>query len=337
MKANLYLHPDTFVYNNVDTFDQVSAKLASLVDDMAVVINECKDENSFKVPLRLMSVPVYKEKTIIDVAQSCLENDSICVFYSMLADTSDEYDSISIAELRERCSYSEDEKEVNSILVFNVPADDLPEEATAENEEDAKKKHKTIIKDYITFDRYEVVYSKQTWQYLRRQILGNHPLTPRYFIDECKKYFPKLCFHDNCVLSLVDDEFEYLKTSSRRIVYYLSCLNDNFCDVHDRHKNKGSDANAILKDFSGIYGLDEPGSLQQRPEKKSLLTFCFNKNDNTTCNVVCEPHLKISQEDSICKVRNIDYKRFHPRIYFYFPDPSIENGRIPVGSIGHHI
>jgi hypothetical protein len=337
MIANLYLHPDTFVYNKKDSKEQVEAKVSALVDDMTRVVCEYGAENRFKVPMALSSTYIYNELTIIDIAEQCLSHDCKGVFYTMIADTSDEYDDIPIDELREKCIYHEDEKEINTLLVFNVPTEDLTEEEKALSEEEAKKCHQTIIRDYIKFDKYEVVYNKQTWQYLRRQILGNHPGNPSHFIEECRKYFPNLCFSNNCVSSLKDLEYNYLETSPRKLVYYLSCLNDKFSDIQNKHKLKGSDANTILKDFSGLYGLDESGSLQQRPEKKALLTFKFQRNDKTSCDVICEPHLKISKEDSNCKVKNIDYSKFHPRIYFCFANSDIENGRIPVGSVGKHI
>lgn len=337
MRANLFLHPDTFIYNKVDTFNQVSIKLVSLVYDMAKVITDYSIENQFKVPVALMSVPVYEGMTIIDLAESCLEKDGLGIFYSMLANTSEEYDNININDLRMMCYYYPEEKVVNSILVFNVPEEDLSEEEKAKDEDDAKMKHQSIIHDYITFEKYEVVYSKQTWLHLRRQILGNHPENPASFVNDCREYFPNLCFHDNCVTSLTDSEYNYLETSPRKLVYYLACLNDNFNALRESHIKKGNDANTILADFSGKYGLDEPGSLQQNPAKKDLLTFCFMKNDKTKCEVVCEPHLKISQEDKNYKAKKIDYNKFHPRIYFYFGDPEIEKGRILIGSMGRHL
>lgn len=337
MIANLYLHPDTFIYNKVDSKEQVAEKLHALVDDMTKVVYEHGSENKFKVPLSLASVTVYGDMTIMDLAEECLEPDGKGVFYTMIGDTSDEYDDVSLEELRGKCHYREDEQEVNSILVFNIPEEDLSDEQKAENETEAKLSHQTIVNNYITFDKYEVVYSKQTWLHLRRQILGNHPESPTHFIAECNKYFPSLFFHGNCSTSLVDSDFNYLETSPRKLVYYLSCLNDKFCEVCYEHKLKGSDPNTILADFSGRYGLDEPGSLQQNPEKKSLLTYCFTRNDMSKCDIVCEPHLKISQEDKNSKVKNIDYSKFHPRIYFNFADPDIEGGKILIGSIGKHV
>lgn len=189
MIANLYLHPDTFVYNKVDTKEKVFAKLVALVDDMTQVVYEKGAENKFKVPSSLYSVHVYEGMSIIDLAEQCLGNDGKGVFYSMMYDTSEEYADISLDELREMCKYSEDEEEVNSILVFNVPCEDLSDEEKATTNEEAKKSHKTVVTDYITFDKYEIVYSKQTWQHLRRQILGNHPGNPVFFVSECEKYF----------------------------------------------------------------------------------------------------------------------------------------------------
>ena len=330
MIANLFLHPDSFRHNKIKKKKKVAEKLIALVNDMATVVYDNRKENIFKVPSSLVTVPIFNEMTIVEMAEYCLENDRKGVFYSMIANTSEDYNEISLDDLREKCKYREEEKEVNSIVVLNV-------QNTNMSEEELSVTHKTIIKDYITFDSYQIVYSKQTWIHLRRQILGNHPENPNFFIMECKRYFPMLCFHNNCVKSLTDNKFNYIETSSRKLVYYLSCLNDKFTEVYDKHKLIGSDANTILADFSGLYGFDEPGSLQQRPEKKHLLTFNFLRNNKTTCEVVCEPHLKISQEDKNCKVKNIDYRLFHPRIYFHFADPDIQEGKILIGSIGKHI
>lgn len=336
MIANLYLHPDTFKYNNTDSFEEISNRFRVFVRDISIVITDFKDKNRFRVSSSLMSVHVYTDLNIVDLAEKCLEADFKGLFYSMLYDTSEAYD-VDLSILREKCHYHPDEKEVNSLLVFNVPQEDLTKEDRAQNEREARLAHQSIIKDYITFDDYSIVYSRDSWIKLRRQILGNHPVSPSVFISESTKYFPKLCFHNNCITSLVDEHFNYLDTSSRKIVYYLSCLNDKFCDYYTSYtKDKGCDPNAILEGFSGVYSLDEPGSIQANPGKKSLLTFDFRNNDGTFCSIVCEPHLKIAYTDSNYTVQ-VDSTIFHPRIYFGFPKESVEHGRIPVGSIGRHV
>ena len=338
MNANIYLHPDTFQYNNKDTIDIVKSKLGDLVDDMTKVVYEHSHENKFKVPVSLTKIEVFPGHTIFSLAEDCLTNDEKGVFYAMMVDTSDSYDTITLEELREICKYRSDETEVNSILVFNVPIQDLREEdEEKKTDEDNNKEHQSIVNDYIVFDKYEVVYSEKTWIHLRRQILGNHPGTPDHFVSECRKYFPKLYFHDNCISSLIDSNYNYLETSPRKIVYYLSCLNDCFFKWHKSFVGKRHDPNAILSDFSGQYGLDEAGSIQQNPSKKKDLTFRFHRNDKSECDIVCELHLKISRVDENSNVRDIDNKVFHPRIYFYYPEETIEGGRIPVGSIGKHI
>ena len=120
-------------------------------------------------------------------------------------------------------------------------------------------------------------------------------------------------------------------------MYYLSCLNDKFCDVYTKYKEECCQANTILENFSSIYGLDKEGSLQRNATNKGRWTFNFHGNNHTLQPVECEPHLKITQEDKNCKKQDIDHKTFEPRIYFAFPNPDVENGRIPVGSIGKHL
>ena len=324
MVANLFLHPDTFKYNTVDTLEQVAHKLSFLVKDMAIIVNEYNQENRFKVPQSLWLTKIYDSMTICDLAEECLDNDYKGVFYTMLSDTSDEYDNISLEELESRCKYQLNEQEVNSILVFNTPELDLSEQ-------------KSVVNDYITFDDYQIVYNRKTWMYLRRQILGNHPGSPKKFIDECKKYFPNIIFSCNCTTSLEDDEFKYLEIIPRKIVYYLSCLNDCFADIIASYDGKSVNANTILENFSGNYGLDTPGSIERNSAKDNTLTFTFKYDDNLEQNVLCEHHLKISQADNNYRGTSINFYKFHPRVYFNYTYDNKEKCIIWVGSIGTHL
>lgn len=332
MVANLYLHPDTFLYNGSDTEETIACKLVSLVDDMKDIIYSHKNENKFKVSTLLARVSVYKTCELVDFASKVLDGDQLVVFYTMLTDTSDSHD-FSMQDLRNMCKYEKNETEINSIVVFNIPIEYLDDEQKAICREEAKMKHLSVIKDYITFDEYKVVYNKQSWHHLRRQILGNHPGTPKEFMHECEKYFPAICFHENCIESLNDRNYEYLNYIPRKIVYYLSCLNDEFSKYYSTTANKNP--NDILSGFSGIYGFDEAGSMQQNKEKKPLLTFNFcNKDKSCRCDsCLCEPHLKISQPDKKHK-GGFNAQNFHPRIYFSF---TCKKNKIPVASIGKHI
>lgn len=337
MIANLYLHPDTFKYNGSDTRQQVEGKLKKLVSDMADVLNGHHAENNFKVPSSLALTPLYQNEGIYEVASACLSPDESGVFYPIMANTKDDFDHITYDQLKQMCKYEASEEEVNSMLVLNQVEDYLSEKEREMVKEEEEKNRKTVVNDYITFDEYKVVYDKQSWMYLRRQILGNHPGKPDEFVGECITYFPNICFHPNCVDSLKDDDYNYLDFIPRKLVYYLSCLNDKFSDFHNEYAQKGAEPNTILADFSGRYNFDQAGSLQQNPAKKSSLTFGFKDKNNQTCSALCEPHLKITQPDKGCKGKNVNYDTFHPRIYFSFNSLTTTDLRIPVGSMGKHI
>ncbi|WP_302459163.1 hypothetical protein [Mediterranea massiliensis] len=323
MIANLYLHVKSFKHNGSDTEEMVTEKLRRLLADMRDVVYREEEENKFKVPTELYACCIYKGFTIIEFANKHLNGDEQCVMYSILANCADDY-NIQYEELEKKCQYTKEEKEVNSIVVLNQ----LPEK-----EDETKRKTQ-----YMQFDKYEIVYNNQSWVTLRRQILGNHPETPDIFIKECRKYFKNLMFHENCIKSLAMDN--YLEIIPRKIVYYLSCLNDKFNEIRLLHAEQNRNANDILADFSGKYNLDEPGSLQMNPDKKTNLTFTFEEVDEQGINhahqILCEPHLKISQEDNNYKGEKVNYKSFHPRIYFCFEHP-MNSKQILIGSIGPHL
>jgi hypothetical protein len=185
---------------------------------------------------------------------------------------------------------------------------------------------------YITFDEYTIVYSRDSLVKLRRQILGNHPGSVDNFLSECRKWFLNLEFHDNCKKSLITD-YIYLDIIPRKLVYYLSCLNDGYAEIHKEHQHHDQGINNTLKDFSGKYGLEDVGSRQGNPHEKAKLTFDFVVNGMTK-QLYCEPHLKISTPDNgkICN----DLRKFNPRIYFY-PNYCVDSGIIYVGSMGTHL
>lgn len=322
MIANLYLHKDAFEYNGTDSQDQVIDKLRAFADDIRDIVFSHTDENVFCVSSEALTCEVFTGVSLINSISSYLDGDQVAIMFSVLANQSQEY-SHSLEELKSMAQYRFDEKTVTSIVYLNKP------------------RTKKDITHYIQFDDYEIVYDKSSWITLRRQILGNHPGSPDSFIEDCGKYFTNLAIHRHCVDSLQDDYYHYLDVIPRKIVYYLSCLNDGFKTIRDRHIDNAPDANSILSDFSGCYGLDESGSIERDPGKKGLLTFVFNKSacvedDARGIPMLCEPHLKISQPDSP-RVGGIDFRTFHPRIYFHFGDETVEDGKILVGSIGAHV
>ena len=317
MLANLYLHKDAVAYNGFDSKEQVMSKMRSFADDMRHVVYSYREENVFCVSCDIFACEVYEGISFVDSIKEYLDGDQQGIMYSILANTSEEH-NYSIEELQSLSQYRPDEQEINTLIVLNRCQE--------------RKNHR----QYIQYDNYEVIYDQSSWFSLRRQILGNHPGQPPYFIQECKKYFKNLAFHDYCIESLCDESYNYLEIIPRRIVYYLSCLNDGFKDILVSHGDRAPDANSVLADFSGQFGLDEPGSIERDVRKKPSLTFSFNSKDAGKKEMLCEPHLKISQIDSNCST-SVNYSTFHPRIYFHFGDNSVENGRILIGSIGKHI
>ncbi len=318
MIANLFLHSKAFEYNQEDSEDEVAGKLKSLLNDMIDVVYRYKEENRFIVSLNLAcDCKVFRNETVMDFAERHLDGDEKSLFYTILGNIAEDCE-MPLDELLMRCEYHPEEKEVFSLLALNDS--NLPVE-----------KNKKQLVSVIQFDRYIVVYSKDSWLTLRRQILGNHPGEANEFMTEAKRYFPKICFSNNCVASL--DKDDYLRMIPRKIVYYLVCLNDYFGIIRGRYSEK-SDRNEILADFSGFCGLDEPASLEGNPSKKKQMTFTFIV-EKEEIKVPCEPHLKVSQEDVNCRMQ-IEYSKFHPRIYFAF-DVKKYDELIFVGSIGPHL
>lgn len=209
MIANLYLHSEAFRYNGTDSEETVVKKIKNLLYDISDIVYKYSKENVFKTSDDLINnCMIYKKELVMDFIQKHLDVDEATLFYSMLCNISDDY-ALSYEELEELCKYDKDEKEVNSILVINSPIANGP---VGKN------------KPYMEFEKYMIVYSKDSWITLRRQIMGNHPNNPDNYINEAKKYFPKIVFHENCVESLKQDN--YLETIPRKLTLYLACLND---------------------------------------------------------------------------------------------------------------
>lgn len=325
MIANLFLHSKAFEYNQTDSEKLVLNKLKSLLNDIVDIVYMYNDENKFKIGKDFIDCKIFKGESIMEFAQRFLEGEELALFYTILGNVSED-DNSSFEELLKRCEYCDEEEEVNSLLVLNQCDSILTN-------------YLLPLKPGMQFERYIVVYGMSSWIALRRQILGNHPENPKHFISEAKKYFPKLCFSDNCLNSL--DKGEYLKQIPRKIVYYLACLNDYFFEIRKKYSDK-SDRNVILGDFSGYCRFDEPASLEGKLAKKNEMTFSFMIEGKPVL-IPCEPHLKISQEDKNYR-GHIDYVRFHPRIYFAFDvtiggskDPLKYKETVFVGSIGPHL
>lgn len=317
MLVNLYLHADALKYNGSDSERVFQRKFSCLISDLNEIRNQYGSDNAIKISPTLYdgSVPIYEQQSIYVVAAN-LEYEERNFIYSLFGNGCDVCE-LSLEQLNQMCTYQETETECHTVVYLNKPVPSEP----------------VYPMEYMAFDRYEIVYGKDSWRTVRRQIMGNHPGTPQSFMKECKDYFPDIVFHPNCESSIAD----YLGYIPRKIVYYLSCMNDRLLE-HIKATNI-TDENALLADFCGKYKFDEAGTRQSTPNKKSSYQFDFLKCgcEDKPCNykiITCDPHMKISSCDSNCKKV---IENFVGRIYFHFGDPEVAEGKILVGSIGPHV
>ncbi len=311
MRANLYIHPDAIKCEATDVEQEYLAKFKQLVDDLIEIKTDdyYSDDNIIYLSEDLYTTSLLNGKNIFEIA-SILGREENNFLYSVIGNTSPQ-SNLSLKEIRELCKYRKEETECNSTIYLSNPFG-----STSNNK-------------YICFDEYAIVCGKDTWHTFRRQIIGNHPGNPQDFIEECKIHFPKIIFHVNCLESLKG----YLDVIPRKIVYYLSCMNDKLLEYKDKSGIK--DINTLLERFCTEYGFDEPGSLQRTAYKKELYSYSFLKCgcEDKPCNykiVTCDPHMKISSCDD-------QSKNIVARIYFHFGDDEIAKGKVLVGSIGPHV
>ncbi len=293
MIAHLYICDQSFVYNGQDSDCEVERKLL----EFKLMVNRAKlyRDNEFYFNNNQFSntVILSNKVTIADVlntGERRLGRDSMNLFLSLFKIC--KKCTLSKNELVEYLEL-EDETQCNGILVLNEQ-DDLP------------KSHQVIstVKGWLTF---------------RRFYLGKYPGNATYFLEESKKYFTELRIHEH-------NKDKYLKeillTHSRRIVAYLSALNDNF--LLDYTSFIG-DLIQFLPAFSAKYGLDD-ASFEGKKDSKFKCSFLLG--EGKTIEVYCEPHLKMYADD-------VGNKNQHGRIYFNVPRKGDEI--LYVGFICRHL
>lgn len=316
MKTFLHIHKDCFTYNGLDQEADIRAKLEAFVTDIRDIVYDAHtNDTQFVVPVDILSWEIFEKMSFQKAISSYLDSDQSGIFYAMMGNMS-ETENLTLDTLREQCRYKAEEESIHSLLSFNI------------------EKQEQINNPYIQFDEYEIVYNKSTWDTLRRQILGNHPGTPSEFVKTSRVLFKNVEFHDECVNTLEDNEYKYLSIVPRKLVYYISCLNDCFYNHLSTYGNKRNE-NTLLADFSGKYGLDEAGSLQGNSKKKDLLRRTFKNAENNDIQVLCEPHLKIASPDNNYQGKSVG-RNFHPRIYFHYQRPEFPN-KVLVGAMGEHL
>jgi len=168
----------------------------------------------------------------------------------------------------------------------------------------------------------QIIYDKDSWFSFRRHHLGLFFGNKKYFIDECIKYFPELFFHENNYQSVE----KILNDFALKIIQHLSPLNDILPEMIKN--NNTSNHTELLSIFSNKANLDEKATLQG--SSKTKLRFKFTNIQGKIDTLVCEPHMKLSKNDSG------DGNNYN-RIYFHLGKKEIENSKILVAHIGKHL
>ena len=316
MRANLFLHSDSLKYNGTDTEKEFFDKFVPLLDDLIEIRNEYGEDNTILVSTELSDgdVALFRDKNIYEIAVT-LDSEEKNFIFSLMGNSAVACD-VTLEDFEKKCMYDENETECNTVIFLNKP---MPV-------------NQTIPIEYMTFDHYQIVYGTESWHTFRRQIMGNHPGSPKEFMNECKVHFPNIVFHPNCETSISG----YLDLIPRKIVYYLSCMNDKLLD-HIKVTSI-TDENALLADFCGKYGFEDAGTRQSTPGKKKSYQYKFIKQSCADCpenykTITCDPHMKITT----CDKNKRTPSHFAGRIYFHYGDDEIAKGKLLVGSIGPHV
>ncbi|MDR1003684.1 MAG: hypothetical protein LBL97_01550 [Prevotellaceae bacterium] len=302
MTAHFYILAESFRYNNSLSSEEIEEKVMRLSEDLSH-INKYKDTNKLYVNYdEIYPQLFYSHFTIQDfictpqvLKREGIDRDIINALQRIFEKA--ESTPITSQEVKNDLLSWIDENDCHGIIAF----------------------HK--IKDMD--DSVQIVYGIDGWYKFRRHFLGIYPKEADFFLDECKKYFPKLYFHDRNK----DTIKTILKDCPKKIIFHLSALNDIF----NQCIQDGLNRTQILQQFSIKANLDETASLEGDASRKENFTFEFVNDAGVKENVCCEPHLKLCYSDN-----NTSYST-NRRIYFHEGKTNIQNGSILIGHIGTHL
>jgi hypothetical protein len=170
----------------------------------------------------------------------------------------------------------------------------------------------------------QIVYNLKGWFSFKRHYLKLYPKNEIFFIEECKKYFPNLLFHDRNKITIK----EILKDFSETIISHLGFLNDRFRESQDGLRNRQE----TLTHFSINCNLATHASLEGNAARKSKFTYDFFSSKGEKRTICCEPHLKLSHNE-----RSGDTEFYFHRIYFHEGVSDFEENKILIGHIGKHL
>lgn len=172
----------------------------------------------------------------------------------------------------------------------------------------------------------QIVYDKNSWYDFRRYHLGLFHGEANYFIDECRKFYPNMFFHEHNKESIG----VILKNFAQTIIFHLNGIHDILPELMKKHPDfNQTELLSMLSDKAKFHEVATP----EGGRNKKHLKFCFKKdNEDKEIEVLCELHAKLCYDDS-------NDGKYHKdkRIYFHKGRKDIAGGKILIGHIGKHL
>ena len=174
-------------------------------------------------------------------------------------------------------------------------------------------------------DNILFVHAPDNYWYAKQWFLSNF-ISKDNFIEEAKKCFSNLFFHDEVTTSFhtLNTDFNFIKTI---IVKHLQALN-NYYNKSTCRFNSGASFKQIAREIQSLYKIECSPQASRDSVQKLLFEF-YNTETNSKESLCCELHTKLKWD-------NMD-KEKQDRIYFHPGKKNIHDGKVLVAYIGTHI
>jgi len=303
MIAHFYIMAESFVNNAAYSLHVIEDKIKRLAEDVQL-INQYKDENKVYTNYTdLYPQLFYGGYTVGDficeptkLKEEGVDRDVINAMFKVIEKS--EETSLTSAEVISELLNWNDDNNAHGLIAFHNVGSLSPES--------------------------QVVYGVDSWYKFKRYFLGEFPKDEKYFLGQCEKYFPRLTFHEDNIVSLC----AIFPDFSKSVVKHLSHLNDVFYTY--KHKSFANESEKY-KLFSAECSLDEDAAPKDSNSAKEKLTYIFKDNKGGDKKVSCYPHLRLCKSDKAG-----DTKYYYNRIYFHEGFADVAKGNILIGHIGKH-
>ena len=300
MKANLFIDSNTFKYINDTHQQEVIKKIIDFSELLECISTNYEDE------VFVNNIDFYTT----EILPSVTLNDFLFV-------NSNEYECKDVIDLLLRLLTSFQDNNCDEETVLNIINDNNSCSGLI-----VLNKQNNIG----VINEKQILSTKQDWFDFHRNYLIKQPCeTTKDFLKDVRKYFIRLYIHP--------DNEEYIKkiykTHLKRIIQYLSLMNDKMIDEFKNDARYHNDFVSFLAWFKTAHSeIDDAsfqGNFKNHHEKKEFeKEFEINGEKKK---FLCEPHLKMFRDDY--------GKNSHGRIYF--KALKFEDSFIYIGLITNHI